>query len=374
MRRWSNIFRLGLKELISLAADPILMGLIVFAFTVGVHSASKVTYQLRNAAIAIVDQDHSPLSRSIAEAFLPTYFRRAFQIDWTEMDRLLDRGKVSFSLVFPPSFQKDVLAGRRPALQVNVDATNVMYSFIGTGYIRNIVSREIGEALERRDPQPELPIRLTTRLRFNPNLESAWFLSVVELVNQITNLSILLVGAAFLRERERGTLEHLLVLPVSPLEIMVSKVWANGLVVLLVAALSLRLVVEAFIGVPRAGSFGLFLACVAVYLFCTTSIGIYLGTVARSMPQFGLLVILVILPLQMLSGGVTPRESMPEFVRNVMLLAPTTHIMKIAQAILFRGAGFTIIWPSLAAITALGAVAFFLALRRMRITVTQTQL
>jgi ABC-2 type transport system permease protein len=312
MRRWSNIFRLGLKELISLAADPILMGLIVFAFTVGVHSASKVTYQLRNAAIAIVDQDHSPLSRSIAEAFLPTYFRRAFQIDWTEMDRLLDRGQVSFSLVFPPSFQKDVLAGRRPALQVNVDATKRHVLFH-----RHRLHQEHRRPRDRRGPRaPGSPARAPhpadDPAALQPNLESAWFLSVVELVNQITNLSILLVGAAFLRERERGTLEHLLVLPVSPLEIMVSKVWANGLVVLLVAALSLRLVVEAFIGVPRAGSFGLFLACVAVYLFCTTSMGIYLGTVARSMPQFGLLVILVIpAPPDAVRRGHPAREHCP---------------------------------------------------------------
>lgn len=374
MPRLSNAYYLGVKELRSLAGDPVLLGMIAFAFTVGVYAASSVTYELRKARIAIVDQDRSQLTQRIATAFYPPYFRRAQQISWgQEMDWLLDHGQATFVLVFPPSFERDLIAGRYPELQLNVDANTVQYAFIGTGYIRAILARELAYFLGPGAAPPPVPIKLTNRYSFNQNLESSWFTGSMEMVNVVTMLSILLVGAAFLREREQGTLEHLLVMPIGPSEIMVAKIWANGLVVLVTASLSLIFVVQGIIGLPPKGPL-LFIATTGIYLMSTTSMGIYLGTLARSMPQFGLLMILTILPLQLLSGSLTPRESMPTFVQNVMLIAPSTHYVRAAQSILFRGAGVRELWPSLAAIVGLGIVFFFLAQRRFRIAVTQTQL
>jgi ABC-2 type transport system permease protein len=190
------------------------------------------------------------------------------------------------------------------------------------------------------------------------------------MINQVTLLSVVLTGAALIREREHGTLEHLLVMPLTPFEIMMAKIWSMALVVLVACALSVSLVVQGLLGVPFQGSVALFLAGAAVCLFATTSIGIFLGTIARSMPQFGLLVILVIVPLQMLSGGFTPRESMPDFVQTVMLAAPTTHFVTLAQAVLFRGAGLSIVWPQLLAMVVIGAVLFSYALTRLRRTLS----
>jgi ABC-2 type transport system permease protein len=186
-------------------------------------------------------------------------------------------------------------------------------------------------------------------------------------------LTIILVGAAFIREREHGTIEHLLVMPLTPFEIMMAKIWANGLAVLLGVSFALIVMVERVLKVPIAGSLPLFLAAVACYLFAAASIGIFLGTLARSMPQFGLLVILSILPLLLLSGGVSPRESMPTVVQNIMLAAPTTYFVRLAQGILYRGAGIDVVWRDLLAMTAVGAVFFNVALVRFRKAVTQTQ-
>jgi ABC-2 type transport system permease protein len=160
-----------------------------------------------------------------------------------------------------------------------------------------------------------------------------------------------------------------LVMPVTPFEIMTSKVWAMGLVVLCACAVSLTAVVQGLLGVPIEGSVALFLAGAAVHLFATTSMGIFLGPVARSMPQFGLLLMLVLLPLQMLSGGLTPWESMPAFVQIVMLMAPNTHFVMLAQGILFRGAGFAVVWPQLIAIALIGTTFFAIALARFRRTI-----
>ncbi|WP_162977370.1 ABC transporter permease, partial [Pseudomonas aeruginosa] len=277
----------------------------------------------------------------------------------------------TFTLDIPPDFQRDVLAGRKPSIQVNVDATQTGQAFSGAGYIQNIVATEVREFVSRYRAEPSMPAQIEVRMEFNPNLTQAWFGGGMEVINQITMLSIILTGAALIREREHGTVEHLLVMPLSAFEIMMAKVWSMGLVVLVAAGLSLQWVVRGWLDVPISGSVGLFLLGAGLHLFATTSMGIFLGTVARSMPQLGLLTILVLLPLNILSGGSTPRESMPELVQNIMLAAPTTHFVSLAQAILFRGAGFDIVWPQFAGIVAIGSAFFFGALWRFRRTISQ---
>ena len=372
MERLANILHLGIKELRSLQHDLALVLLILWAFSMGVYSAAtSMPESLHNAAIAVVDEDQSQLSERLIQAFQEPYFRTPERIDLNEMDRGMDAGRYTFTLNIPPNFQRDVLAGRSPAIQLNVDATQVSMAFTGAGYIQNIGASEVAEFVRRYRGELQQPAELALRIEFNPNLTRAWFGSVMEVINQITMLSIILTGAALIREREHGTVEHLLVMPVTPLQIMLAKVWSMGLVVLTAAALSLLLVVQGWLQVPIEGSIALFLAGAALHLFATTSMGIFFGTVARSMPQLGLLIILVLLPLQILSGGTTPRESMPELVQQIMLAAPTTHFVALAQAILYRGAGFGIVWPYMLAITGIGTLFFVAALSRFRKTLAQ---
>jgi ABC-2 type transport system permease protein len=362
-----KIWRLGWKELRSIGHDRTLLALVAVSFTFMVYSAAKgASREIHNAPIAVVDEDRSQLAGRIVSAFYGPRFKTPDRIALAEVDPSLEAGRYTFVLDIPPDFERDVLAGRRPALQVDIDATRMSQAFIGAGYIQRIVQGEIDEFVRSSGEAARLPIELVTRVLFNPNLSGIWFGGVMEVIGQVTMLSIILTGAAVIREREHGTLEHLLVMPLSPFQIMTAKVWANGLVVLVAATLSLELVVRRVLEVPIAGSLPLFLLGTALHLFSTTSIGILLATVARSMPQLGLLLILVIMPFQLLSGAVTPRESMPEFVRNVMLVAPTTHYVSLAQAILYRGAGLAVVWPQLLALVAIGGVAFVASLARFR--------
>ncbi len=371
----AKIWQLGLKELRSLWHDKMLLIFVAVSFSFMVYSAATATSrELHNAPIAVVDEDGSRLSERLIAAFYGPHFKRPDRISLAEVDPGLDLGHYTFVLDIPPHFERDLLGGRRPAIQVNIDATRMSQAFIGAGYIQSIASREIESFARGRLGRAELPVELVTRVMFNPNLTGVWFGGVMEIISQVTMLSIILTGAALIREREHGTLEHLLVMPVSPFQIMAAKVWANGGVVLLAASLSLVGMVRGVLGVPIAGSVPLFLLGTVFHLFSTTSIGILLGTVARGMPQLGLLMILVILPLQLLSGGVTPRESMPDAVQVLMLAAPTTHYVSLAQAILYRGAGLRVVWPQLAALVCIGSVVFLGALARFRRAVSLTQL
>jgi len=371
MRTLLNIAHLGVKELRSLGRDTLMLALILFAFTGQVYlSAKRMPESLHKAPIAVVDEDHSPLSSRIINAFYPPYFLPPDLIEPTMTDPVMDLGLYTFVLNIPPDFQRDVLAGRQPALQLNVDATRMSQAFIGNSYIHNIVNGEVTAFMQGHRTVTTLPAELEVRARFNPNLDPMWFGAIMEVINSITMLSIILTGAALIREREHGTIEHLLVMPLTPFEIMMAKVWAMGLVVVVVATGSIILVVQGLLEVPIEGSIGLFIAGMSLHLFATTSMGIFMGTVARSMPQMGLLMIIVLLPLQMLSGSTTPRESMPELVQNLMLAAPTTHFVSLAQAILYRGAGFGIVWPQFLALLAIGGVFFVLALGRFRRTIS----
>ena len=370
MRHLRNIFNLGIKELRSLLGDKAMLTLIVFSFTVSVYSSATVTPgSLTLAPISIADMHQSQLPNRIVNSFYRPRLVPPEMITADEMDAGLDAGRYTFAINIPPNFQRDVLAGRQPDIQVNVDATRMSQAFTGNGYIQNIINGEVNSFVARYRDNSEPLVSLETRMRFNPNLDPAWFGGVMAIINNITMLAIVLTGSALIREREHGTVEHLLVMPITPFEIMMAKVWSMGLVVLVVSGLSLVLMVKGVLGVPIEGSIPLFMLGVALSLFDTTSIGIFMGTIARSLQQLGLLVILVLLPLQMLSGGSTPRESMPQTVQDIMLTMPTTHFVSLAQAILYRGAGFEIVWPQFLTLMAIGGAFFTIALLRFRKTI-----
>lgn len=367
MGRLQNIFWLGIKELRSLQRDPVIVVLLIYSFTFSVYSmATGISSDVHNASIAFVDEDRSTLSRQITNAFYAPYFRAPQLILADEVDPGMDQGRFMFVLNIPPHFEADVLAGRHPEIQVNIDATAVMQASIGASYIQNIVSDEIRRFVQGDSEGSTYAVKLVTRTAFNPNRTSSWFHSIVAIINQVTMLTIVLTGAALIREREHGTIEHLLVMPLTAFDIAMAKVWANGLVILMATIVSLLFVVEAILSVPIAGSKALFIGGTVLYLFFATALGIFLGTIARSMAQFALLIILVILPLYLLSGGSTPVESQPDWLQTITLFLPSRHFVSFSQAVIYRGAGLDIVWPELVAVACLGLVFFVFSLGLFR--------
>ncbi len=366
-RRVQTVFHLGIKEFSSLGRDTALLFLIVFMFSGVIYSNAKQRPDaLNKAAIAIVDEDRSQLSKRLIDSLQEPYFLPPRMISRAEIDQGMDAGQDTFVLNFPPGFQRDLEAGRQPVVQLNVDATRQSQALVGASYIQTILGQEIQKHLNRyRDNPFVLDISLVQHTLFNPNVYSAWFGGITGLINNVTLLSIILTGAALIREREHGTIEHLLVMPITPLQIMLSKVWPMAVVVLIGSFFALQVMIRGVIGAQLGGSTALFMLGTFIYLFATTSIGIYMGTLARTMPQFGLMAILVLLPLQILSGSITPRESMPELVQSIMSFTPTLHFVSYAQAVLIRGADFTMIWGDFAIMFIIGLVFFVFAHRRL---------
>ncbi|PYE12397.1 ABC-2 type transport system permease protein [Paraburkholderia silvatlantica] len=373
MLQWfRNVARLAHKEIFSLFGDATLMALIVFAFTFAVYSVAKgIKAEVSNASVAIVDADHSELSRQLRAAIQPPYFKPPVDVERRDIDAALDRGTYIFAIEIPPRFEADVLAGRAPSVQVLVDATAMTQAGLGTAYLQQIFVAETLAFLHTRNAQAQLPAHAVVHVLFNPNTESYWFTSSMQIVVNITVLSIILVGAAVIREREHGTIEHLLVMPVRASEIAVAKILANGLVIFVVSLLSLVFVVNLWLRVPLQGSLGLFALSTALYLFSVTALGMWLATLAPAMPQFGLLAVPTYAVAYLLSGAATPVQSMPVAMQPFVKLLPTTQFVSLTQAILFRGAGLDIVWPQLTGVSAAGALFLLLALARFRSMLAQ---
>jgi ABC-2 type transport system permease protein len=373
-RSLTNIAWLGWKELRSLSSDLVLVAFVIYAFTWSVYSqATGTSNEVHNASIAIADEDGSALSKELFGAFYPPRFQRPLPLATSEVEDAMDRGRFMFVITIPPWFERDLRAGRHPDVQLSIDATAMQQAGIGSGYIKNILQQRISTFLSRTDADAQDPIRLIVRKTFNPNGVSAWFSSVVAIINQLTLLTVVLTGAAVIREREHGTLEHLLVMPLTAFEIAMAKVWANALVILIATGLSLALVVRFALAVPFAGSTPLWFGGVVLYLFFATALGIFLGTVSRTMAQFALLIVLVVLVLQLLSGGSTPVESQPRWLQRATYFLPSRHFVSFSQVIIYRGGGLSAVWRNFAMVGAVGLAFFAYSVSRFRKSIAVTK-
>ena len=363
-----NIFRLVIKELRSIRSDPTMLVLVVYAFSISVNTvATGAVTEATNLSVGIADEDGSALSRQIAEGLVRPTFQLAVQIRASDIDAKMDKGELLFVVEIPPNFQANILAQRKTEIQINVDATAVAQAGNGANYLKTAISNEVQNFINARGIPGGSPINLVVRADFNPNLKTAWFSAMTQIINQITLLTVILTGAAQIREREQGTVEHLLVMPVVPAEIMLAKMFANGLVILVAAMLSLQFVVHLWIGAPIAGSIFLFLVGAALYALVVAALGILLGTLSTTMGQFGLLAMPVLIVTQLLSGSSTPMESMPVWLQYVMrTISPTPHFVAFSQAVLFRGADLSLVWWPLVAMLIIGSVYFIFALSRFR--------
>ena len=351
----TTIFWLGIKELQTLGKDVTMILFIVYSFGFSIYTqGSGGGETVNNAAIAFVDEDQSRLSHAIAGQFAPPYFQEVRQIGAADIDRAMDEGDYTFIVVIPPGFEKDTNRGRETEIQLLVDATASQQAGLGSGYIQNYINDAVQRHLHKYRDNTSLSSNLVIRRAFNPNGTQAWFRAIAGLADQLSMLVIILTGAALLREREHGTIEHLLVMPITAIEIALAKVWSNGLVIIAAFVGSLLLIVEGALDIPVAGSRGLLLLGTTIYVFAAAAIGIFLGTLARTMAQFSLLMIMAVMPMMMLSGGMSPVESQPQWVQYLTWFLPSRHYISFMQAIVYRGADFSIVWPEFATVLVMG--------------------
>ncbi len=365
---------MGVKEFLQLGRDVVLMVFVVYLFTVDIYmQGGGISLELRNAITVVYDADRSEASRELIDRFRKPYFQLGrVLINATEGERLLDRGKAMVMLEIPPRFQESVLAGEPTEVLAQVDTSNSVLGLSAASYAERIVGRySLERATDRlrsmgggRATWPRIDD--DTRVWYNPTMRSSWFLSVSELLQVVTMLSIILPAAAMVREKERGTVEQLLVSPLSPFQIMFPKILSMTLVILTGTLVSLFVIMEPFFAVPMKGSLALFLLVTALYTFTTAGIGLFVSTIARNLAQVGMLSMLIVAPMIFLSGAFTPPEAMPGWLRAMVVLSPLNYYIKASFGILLKGAGLKILWDSIAAMALLGGIIFGFGIWRFR--------
>ncbi len=365
---------LMLKELKQLFKDRALFAYTVFIFTLDVMlAAGASSIELQRAPLAVVGAQHSEAGRELIGRFRPPYFEIHRQIgDAREASALLDHGDVRAVLVLPERFQDDLALGRQTEVQLLVDTSQANQGFLVASYAARI-SAEFGAEWAQRtmlregvDPTRLPELRAEVRYAYNASLNEKWFNTVSEWLTMLTIAAIVLPAAALVRERERGTIEQLLVAPLAPLQVVLSKVLAMVLVMLAGTAVAVLGVMHAGYGVPLRGSVALFFAVVALFTMACAGVGIVASGFARNSGQMGLIVILVVVPMVMLSGTWNMVESMPAWLQFLTEFSPLRHFIVLAYGILIRGAGLDVLWPALLKMLLLGASLFAIGVLRFR--------
>jgi len=362
------------KELKQLSRDPILLVVIVYFFTADIYVVgSGIQMDLKQAAIVVMDHDHSAASRDLIYRFRPPYFDLKGEIfSEHEARELLDRGEALAVLDIPADFERDLMRGKSVSVQMQVDASNATLGTLATTYAGQIVARFGQEQALQRLGLGEAQLQAVPviqdrhRVYYNPNQTDPWFMSISELLTVITMLSLMLPAAAAVREKERGTIEQLAVSPLTPAQILFPKILAMGLIILLGTAVSLFLVILPAFDLPIKGSIALFFTVTALYVFATSGLGLFIATLSRNLGQVVMLVILIMMPLLLLSGAWTPPEAMPEALRMAMVLSPLSYFIEMGYGILLKGAGLDILWDSLLGLTLLGVVIFSFGVWRFK--------
>ncbi len=365
---------LSTKEIRQLLRDRALFIYIVYAFTANIIiAAGGASSELRNSVVRVHDADQSSASRDLIYRFQQPRFLLAGEVATpAEALRLLDEGEVQMILEIPSGFAESLRRQQPAHVQALIDTSQANSGYLSSSYAARIVERYSQDWAGRNviraggDLRQMPAIKNDLRVWYNPSLNDSWFNTIAELLTMITIACILLPAAAMIREKERGTLEQLLVSPLTPLQIMLSKLISMMLVMFCGTAVAVFGIMMPFYGVPFIGSVPLFFALTALYAFTNAGLGLTAATFARNSAQVGLVVLLMVMPIVLLSGTWTPMESMPSWLRSLMYLSPLRHYIEIAYGILLRGAGLDVLWTSVLPMAAIGVALFALGLLRFR--------
>ncbi|MCA2998561.1 MAG: ABC transporter permease [Rhodocyclaceae bacterium] len=356
------------KEWRQLLRDTALVGFVVFIFTLDILiAAGAPELDLRSAPIGLIDRDGSVASRELAGRLRAPYFDvRAVADDEAQVARQLERGQLRAVLTIPHDFERAFVRGETAQVQLVVEAADSNLGYLVASYTERILATLAAEYSLARTAVVLPEVQLQARYRFNPALTEAWYATISELLTMITVASILLPAAAMVREKERGTIEQLLVSPLSPLQIVLAKVVAMAGVVLVGSTVAVGLVMHGLLGVPFAGSPLLFFSLVALYAMTASGLGVVAATFARSSGQVGLIVLLLVMPITMLSGTWNLRESMPGWLQVAIDLSPLRYFVDITYGVLLKGADLAAVAKPAALMVMLGLAFLALGTARFR--------
>jgi ABC-2 type transport system permease protein len=359
------------KEFLQFKRDRMLLILILWTYTIEVILCTvALSFNVKDLRIAIYDTERSQMSQRLIERFTASeYFSKAVYVSGAdEINSLMDAGRVDMGVIIPDDFSERIEEGRQAHVQFNFGNTNPNTVNAALAYSRNIMERFSSDAVSARMVRMgyALPRGVEPRIRvwFNPELEFRYFMVISMIVVACFMVGMIHPAATLVREKETGTVEQLMVTPLSAYEIIISKL----LPTITIAMLSLfpSLLIAKIFGVPIKGSIFLFFIASALFLLTSMGIGTYISTFSSNLQQALLISFFILFPLMFLSGTIVPIRSMPVSLQYVSYASPVRYYMEISLGIFLKGVGLDVLWPKFLLLFIFGAVIFLLSLRKLK--------
>jgi ABC-2 type transport system permease protein len=359
---WNRIREIFKKEFFQTLRDPraraLLFGppllqLILFGYAVNLD--------VENTHTAWMDMDHTPESRELLAAFQSSgYFQiTAVPRDDSEIQRLMDQGKVQAVVRVLPGFSRDIKRGAAAPVQILVDGTNSNTAAIVSNYANQIVADSAGKLLAgiSRPMRPAGVTPLLTaqhRVWFNPDLRSRVYFVPGVIVNIIALVTVMLTAMSIVREKEIGTMEQLMVTPVTPIELIMGKLLPFAILGILQVILVIGAALLIF-QVPIRGSIPLLFGCTVLFLLSTLGVGLFISTISQTQQQAMMSSFFFFMPAMLLSGFAFPIRNMPASVQYLTYLNPLRYFMQIVRDLFLKGVGAQSFWPEIVALGVFGA-------------------
>ncbi len=362
------------KEFLQILRDPRTLGL-TFAMPLMqlLLLGFAATNDVRNVPLAVIDRDRTPASRGLVEAYrTASYFVVDFDVDSeAQLRRLVNNGSALVGLIIPPGYSALLAAGQPSPVSIVLDGSDPAIAGTALANARAIAQAKSASlqlaaaAAAGQAGQPGGSIEMHTQVWYNPDMVSAFYMipALIGLILQFTLTN--LTANAIVRERERGTIEQLIVTPITAAEMMIAKL-APFVIIGMVNTVEVLVLGVLLFHVPINGSIPLLLLLSALFLATILGIGLFVSTVAQTLRQAQLMTMLIILPSQFLSGLIYPLAAMPKTLQVISYIFPLRYFLVLSRGVILKGVGVSALWPSILALAIFAVVIMGAAVSRFR--------
>lgn len=347
-----------LKEFVSFLRSWGLVAVVLYSFTLDIYIAgSGIVIKPQNVAVGYVDKSEGVLSKKILSHLHPPDFKKPKEfLSQKDLSRAIFNKEIMVGLIFDSNFEKNYYKNKQTTINVLLDSTAASQSFTTLSYLQNIAFNF---------SKISIPIELKVHKLFNQNADEKSFLALAEMLSVTTLFAVILTAVVFVREKEDGTWDIMLLSPVNPKIIILAKSLSQVFIIMAGVTIATGIVLFKAFDAPINGSFFAFLLLTFLYLFTSAGIGLFIAAVSKTTMQVAQLSILIMMPLIFLSGAWTPIYAMHPILQKLSLLSPLRYYIEGSESIFFRGTSFFDLWPYFVSVTILGGILYLYGFRKI---------
>ena len=354
-----SFFTIISKELLEFLRSYGLVVIVLFSFTLDIYIAGKgISLDAKNISTGVVDYSPGVISKKIlSHLHAPQFKEPVFFLSQEEMMKAVRNKEIMLGIIFESDFERRLYKQNNPVVNILLDSTAATQSFMALSYIQNIIFKFQGKLL--------VPVKIQIHKLFNPNASYPYFMALSELLSVITLLSVVLTAAAFVKEKENGTWDIMLLMPVSSKAVILAKSFSQVIIVMAGTIISTGIILFGVFNLPINGSLTVFMIMTFFYAFTSAGIGLFIASVAHDIMQVVQLSALIMMPVIFLSGAWTPVHAMHPVLQYLSILSPLRYYIQGSEGIFFRGTELIDLWEYFAGVIIIGGFIYIYGFRKI---------